>query len=112
MMLALAVLLRPILAAPSIDPVHAANITVYHVNEHSFGAIPVNMNTHVTLPPPRRLGLPNQPPTSQAIHSGWRVRVCGCMCVCVRVCTAPPEIPSSRPPQRWCVVCGCGCARL
>ena len=28
-----------------IDPEHAANITVYHVNEKSFGAVPINMNT-------------------------------------------------------------------
>lgn len=28
-----------------IDPQHAKNITVFHVNEHKFGAIPVNMNT-------------------------------------------------------------------
>ena len=28
-----------------IDPQHAKNITVFHVNEHKFGAIPVNMDT-------------------------------------------------------------------
>lgn len=28
-----------------IDPEHAANITVYHVNEKLFGAVPINMNT-------------------------------------------------------------------
>jgi hypothetical protein len=41
------VLLQPLaaLAVDTIDPAHAANITVYHVNEHSFGAVPVNMNT-------------------------------------------------------------------
>ena len=33
------------IAARGIDPAHALNITVYHVNEHSFGAVPVNMNT-------------------------------------------------------------------
>ena len=32
-------------AVPTINPVYAKNITVYHVNEHSFGAIPLNMNT-------------------------------------------------------------------
>ena len=30
---------------PAIDPKYAMNITVYHVNEHKYGAIPVNMNT-------------------------------------------------------------------
>ena len=35
---------------------YATNITVYHVNEHSFGAIPVNMNTHVPARPPHRRG--------------------------------------------------------
>jgi hypothetical protein len=41
------VLLQPlvVLGAHGIDPAHAANITVYHVNEHSFGAVPINMNT-------------------------------------------------------------------
>jgi hypothetical protein len=34
-------------AAPRIDPAYAVNITVYHVNEHSFGAVPINMNTCV-----------------------------------------------------------------
>ena len=34
------------LGAPQkIDPAHAKNITVFHVNEHKFGAVPVNMNT-------------------------------------------------------------------
>ena len=33
------------LSSLSIDPKHAKNITVYHVNEHKFGAIPVNMDT-------------------------------------------------------------------
>lgn len=28
-----------------VDPGHARNITVYHVNEHKYGAIPLNMNT-------------------------------------------------------------------
>ena len=32
-------------AALSIDPRYAKNITVYHVNELRFGAIPVNMDT-------------------------------------------------------------------
>ena len=32
-------------APPSIDPAHATNITVYHVNPHKSGAIPVNMDT-------------------------------------------------------------------
>jgi len=32
-------------AMPAIDPAFATNITVYHVNEHKFGAIPVNMDT-------------------------------------------------------------------
>ena len=30
---------------PAIDPRFAENITVFHVNEHKYGAIPVNMNT-------------------------------------------------------------------
>ena len=30
---------------PRIDPVHATNITVYHVNPHAAGAIPLNMDT-------------------------------------------------------------------
>jgi hypothetical protein len=30
---------------PAVNPGHARNITVYHVNEHKFGAIPLNMNT-------------------------------------------------------------------
>jgi len=30
---------------PALDPRFATNITVFHVNEHSFGAIPVNMDT-------------------------------------------------------------------
>jgi len=34
-----------ILAAPRIDPAHAQNITVYHVNPSAAGAIPVNMDT-------------------------------------------------------------------
>ena len=34
-----------VLSSLSIDPKHANNITVYHVNEHKFGAIPVNMDT-------------------------------------------------------------------
>jgi hypothetical protein len=29
----------------AIDPAHAANITVYHVNQNTYGAAPVNMNT-------------------------------------------------------------------
>lgn len=29
----------------AIDPNYAKNITIYHVNEHKFGAIPVNMDT-------------------------------------------------------------------
>lgn len=29
----------------AIDPKYAKNITVFHVNEHKFGAIPVNMDT-------------------------------------------------------------------
>ena len=33
------------LSSLSIDPRHAKNITVYHVTEHKFGAIPVNMDT-------------------------------------------------------------------
>ena len=32
-------------ALPALDPRHAKNITVFHVNEHSFGAVPVNMDT-------------------------------------------------------------------
>ena len=28
-----------------VDPAHAANITVYHVNPHEFGAVPINMDT-------------------------------------------------------------------
>jgi hypothetical protein len=32
-------------AGPHIDPAHATNITVYHVNPRSSGAIPVNMDT-------------------------------------------------------------------
>ena len=35
----------PALAVLSIDPGYAKNITVYHVNEHKYGAIPVNMDT-------------------------------------------------------------------
>ena len=34
------------LGAPQkIDPAHAKNITVFHVNPHKAGAIPVNMDT-------------------------------------------------------------------
>ena len=33
------------LASARIDPAHAKNITVYHVNPHKYGAIPVNMDT-------------------------------------------------------------------
>ena len=29
----------------AIDPQYALNITVFHVNEHKFGAVPVNMDT-------------------------------------------------------------------
>ena len=29
----------------AIDPRYATNITVYHANEHRFGAIPLNMDT-------------------------------------------------------------------
>ena len=38
---------RPTLAASvlRIDPKHAGNITVYHVNPHKYGAKPVNMDT-------------------------------------------------------------------
>merc|ERR1711957_653497 len=28
-----------------IDPAHAQNITVFHVNPHQFGAAPINMDT-------------------------------------------------------------------
>ena len=31
--------------SPAIDPAFAKNITVFHVNEHQFGPIPLNMNT-------------------------------------------------------------------
>lgn len=34
-----------LVALPAIDPMYATNITVYHVNEHKFGAIPVNMDS-------------------------------------------------------------------
>ena len=46
-MLLSAFLLQPVaaLATYGVDPAYAANITVYHVNEHSFGAVPINMNT-------------------------------------------------------------------
>ena len=33
------------LSTPHVDPAHARNITVYHVNPHQSGAIPVNMDT-------------------------------------------------------------------
>lgn len=29
----------------TIDPRHAANITVYHVNQRSRGVLPINMNS-------------------------------------------------------------------
>jgi len=29
----------------AIDPRYAKRITVFHVNEHKFGAVPLNMNT-------------------------------------------------------------------
>ena len=32
-------------ATQAVDPKYAQNITVFHVNEHKYGAIPVNMNT-------------------------------------------------------------------
>ena len=47
MMEALAFAAAAAAAAPRIDPAYAVNITVYHVNEHSFGAVPINMNTCV-----------------------------------------------------------------
>ena len=43
-MLALLTVLLSSLAL-AVDPRFAENITVYHVNEHKYGAIPVNMNT-------------------------------------------------------------------
>ena len=33
------------IATQAVDPKYAQNITVFHVNEHKYGAIPVNMNT-------------------------------------------------------------------
>ena len=30
---------------PAVDPRYATNITVFHVNPHRFGAIPINMDT-------------------------------------------------------------------
>jgi len=41
----LSAFLLHIVSTYGVDPAYAANITVYHVNEHSFGAVPVNMNT-------------------------------------------------------------------
>ena len=32
-------------ALPAVDPRYAQNITVFHVNEHRYGAVPVNMDT-------------------------------------------------------------------
>jgi len=44
-MLAAALILPAALAAPRIDPAHARNITVYHVNPSAAGAVPDNMDT-------------------------------------------------------------------
>ena len=45
----MSIFLLPVAAAQlTIDPAHALNITVYHVNEKSFGAVPVNMNMQVS----------------------------------------------------------------
>ena len=45
-MLRLSVLLSAASAtALKIDPAYAKNITVYHVNPHKYGAVPVNMDT-------------------------------------------------------------------
>ena len=38
-------MLSLLLTVMSIDPKYAENLTLYHVNEHKYGAIPVNMNT-------------------------------------------------------------------
>lgn len=43
--LELSSMLIVLVALPAIDPMYATNITVYHVNEHKFGAIPVNMDS-------------------------------------------------------------------
>ena len=39
-----AVAASAVAAASALDPAHAMNITVYHVNPHRFGAIPLNMD--------------------------------------------------------------------
>lgn len=40
-----AILSASTLAVPHVDPAFAQNITVYHVNSKSAGAVPVNMDT-------------------------------------------------------------------
>ena len=52
--------LAPSSLAASIDPAHARNITIYHVNEKNYSAAPVNMNTvRMTTHPPPSLGSAN-----------------------------------------------------
>jgi hypothetical protein len=41
----LSLLLSLLGPASAIDPAYAVNITVYHVNQATFGAAPVNMDT-------------------------------------------------------------------
>ena len=61
--------------AAAIDPAHAANITVYHVNEHSFGAVPINMNTSAPNPTPTTpfpLGTKVSPPALSPSGPAYR----------------------------------------
>ena len=60
--------LAPSSLAASIDPAHARNITIYHVNEKNYSAAPVNMNTvrMTTYPSPSANALV---PNSRRSHS-------------------------------------------
>ena len=59
-LLALVLLLCGTSHAAFVDPAHARNITIYHVNEKNYSAAPVNMNTvRMTTYPPPSLGLAN-----------------------------------------------------
>ena len=57
--------------ALAIDPRYATNLTVYHVNEHKFGAVPVNMNTADA--------------TGGVHRNAARLRVCACLLVLTHV---------------------------
>ena len=45
MLRSLVLLLLPLVRSARIDPRYAANLTLFHVNERNYSALPLNMNT-------------------------------------------------------------------